>query len=71
MVQLDVQLVDRAQRKTMGHLITVAFVVAAIAAYWASAGLGWVGALFLVGMLCEGIAWFRVLRRDKSTSHRR
>jgi hypothetical protein len=53
----------------MGHLITVAFVVAAIAAYLASAGPGWVGALFLVGMLCEGIAWFRVLRRDKPPRH--
>jgi hypothetical protein len=49
----------------MRHLITVAFVVAAIAAYLASAGPGWIGGLFLVGMLCEGIAWIRVLRRDK------
>jgi len=53
----------------MAHFITIAFVVAAIAAYWASAGSGWVGALFLVGMLCEGIAYFRALRRDKSTPH--
>jgi len=51
---------------TMRHLVTLAFVVAAIAAYLASAGPGCVSAFFLAGMLCEGIAWFRVLRRDKS-----
>ena len=27
-----------------------------------SANPGWVGGLFLAGMLCEGIAWIRVLR---------
>ena len=53
----------------MAHLITVAFVIAAIVAYSASAGAGWVGAFFLVGMLCEGIAWLRILRRDKSPPH--
>jgi len=53
----------------MRHLITAAFFIAAIAAYLASAGAGWIGALFLVGMLCEGIAWFRVLRRDKPPHH--
>lgn len=53
----------------MTHLITVAFFAAAIAAYLASAGPGWVGALFLVGMLCEGIGWFRALRRDKLPPH--
>jgi len=40
------------------YLITVAFLVAAIAAHWASAGPGIAGLLFLVGILCEGIFWF-------------
>lgn len=48
----------------MRHLITAAFMVAALAAYVASAGPGWVGALFLVGMVCEGIAYYRAGRRD-------
>jgi hypothetical protein len=52
-------------QQAMRHLITVVFFVAAIAAYLGSASPGWIGALFLVGMLCEGIAWFRVLRRYK------
>jgi hypothetical protein len=49
----------------MQHLVTVAFLVAAIATYLASAGPGLVGVLFLVGMLCEGIFWFRLVRREK------
>ena len=48
----------------MRHLISVAFLIAAIAAYSASAGTGVVGLLFLVGMLCEGVVWYRLLRRD-------
>jgi uncharacterized protein (DUF58 family) len=51
---------------TMQHLVTVAFLVAAIAAYLASAGPGLVGVLFLVAMLCEGIFWFRLVRREKA-----
>ena len=50
----------------MRHLITVAFLIGAIAAYWASASPGLVGTLFLVGMLCEGIFWFRLVRREKT-----
>ncbi len=53
-------------RPTMRHLITAAFFVAAFAAYLASASAGWIGTLFVVGMLCEGIAWFRILRHDKT-----
>jgi hypothetical protein len=53
----------------MRHLITVGFLIAAIAAYLTSAGPGWVGALFLVGMLCEGIFWFRLARHDKTPHH--
>jgi len=50
----------------MQHLITVAFLVAAIAAYWASAGPGLIALFFLVGMMCEGIFWFRMLRGQKA-----
>jgi hypothetical protein len=50
----------------MRHLITFAFLAAALAAYWASAGPGLLGFLFLVGLLCEGIFWFRLLRGEKT-----
>lgn len=53
----------------MRHLVTAAFFAAALAAYLASASAGWIGALFVVGMLCEGIAWFRLMRRDKPPPH--
>jgi len=53
----------------MRHLITVAFLVAAFAAYWASAGPGLIGLFFLVGMLCEGVFWFRLVRREKNPPH--
>jgi len=53
----------------MRHLITVAFLVAAYVAYWASAGAGLIGLLFLVGMLCEGVFYFRLLRREKPPPH--
>ena len=53
----------------MRHLITVGFLVAAIAAYAAALGNGVVGALFVVGMLCEGVFWWRLVR-DRRRSRR-
>jgi hypothetical protein len=55
----------------MRHLVTVAFFAGAIAAYWASAGTGWVAGLFLVGMLCEGVFWFRLARHANAHAGRR
>jgi membrane protein implicated in regulation of membrane protease activity len=49
----------------MKHLITLAFLVAAIAAYLASAGPGVVGALFIVVLLFEAVLWWRVLRQER------
>jgi len=51
------------------HLVTVGFLVAAIAAYLASLGNGVVGGLFVVGMLCEGVFWWRLVR-DRRRSRR-
>lgn len=55
----------------MHHLITVAFLLAALVAYWISFGLTlpgavWVaGALFAAGLLCELVFWLRLFRHEK------
>jgi len=60
----------------MRHLITVAFLVAAGAAYWFSAspelaGVGWLaGFLFLGGMVCEGIFYWRTVRGENASRRR-
>jgi len=57
----------------MRHLITVAFLVAAFAAYLASAnpaltGAGWLaGGLFAAGISFELVFWLRLFRREKSS----
>ena len=50
----------------MRHVVTIAFFLAAVAAYWASSWMGLAALFFLAGMLCEGVVWFRLLRRDKT-----
>jgi hypothetical protein len=53
-------------------VITLGLFVAAIAAYVTSAGPGYAGALFLLGMLLEGAGWYRMLSAKKQpppTSH--
>ena len=54
----------------MRHLITILFLVAAIAAYAMSAGPGIIGSFFILGMLFEGIVWYRLLldRKRKPAS---
>ena len=55
----------------MRHLITVAFLLAALVAYWASFSLAlpeaaWLaGALFAAALLCELAFWLRLLRHGK------
>jgi hypothetical protein len=46
----------------MRHLVTVAFLAAAVAAYAASARPGLCVAFLVVGMLCEGVFWWRLVR---------
>jgi hypothetical protein len=53
----------------MRHVVTAGFLVAAIAAYAASVGDGVVVALFAVGMVCEGVFWWRLVR-DRGRSRR-
>jgi hypothetical protein len=53
----------------MRHLITLAFLLAALVAYWASFSLAlpgaiWLtGALFGAGLLCELMFWLRLFRQ--------
>jgi len=49
----------------MRHLITLAFLVAAIAAYVSSTGPALAGVFFLLGMLFEGVFWYRLAMRKK------
>lgn len=55
---------------TMGHLITIAFLLAALAAYLAApmlTGALWLaGALLATGFVCETVFWFRLFRRQKA-----
>jgi len=54
----------------MRHLITIAFLLAALAAYLVApmlTGALWLaGALLAAGILCEVVFWLRLLRRQKS-----
>jgi hypothetical protein len=57
----------------MRHLITIAFFLAALAAYLPApllTGALWLaGALLAAGIVSEGVFWFRVLTRKKPPTH--